>query len=247
MAQQTFEALFSPPLSPFHPLFAQTHRAAFRPLMERAPEPVVEEPAPEPEPEPQPDPEAEALARAEGMLDEARDQAAQIIAAAEQNAQLLVQQAVRQARAEQTAAFQQAAAELLEAIDLRTGDYLQQLELQTASLVTGIVQRVLNLRFEDDPQTIVPVVRQALQELTESSRVQVVVAPEHGEAVRAAYAELAAVLPEQARLDLVITEKAAPLGCVAHGDHGSVDARLERRLQAIEEVVQDAIDEARVA
>lgn len=244
MAPSAFQATFSSPLPSFRPLFVTMSKApSFRPLLEQTPEVAEATPAPPPDSAP----EQEAQAQAEALLAEAQAQAAQIIAAAQQNAQVLVEQAVGEAREQERAVFAQASAELLEAIDARTRDHLEQLELQTATMVGGIVRRILNLRFEEDPSSIIPIVRQALQELTESSHVQVVVAPQHGETLREAYEELAGLLSGQARLDLIISDEAAPFGCVAHGDHGSVDARLDRRLQSIEEVVQDSIDEAKVA
>jgi flagellar assembly protein FliH len=183
----------------------------------------------------------------EQVLGVAHDEAAQILAAARQQAQQLAEQAATEAYEQAATIFQQATADLLQTLEAQLPIFLQRLEHESAILLTDILRRILRERFTDDPEAIVPVVRQALQKLAESSRVQVMVAPQHEEPLRHAYKDLLAILADQARLEIVVSEEAEPFGCVAHGDHGSVDARLERRLQAIEQVVQDTITDAEAA
>jgi flagellar biosynthesis/type III secretory pathway protein FliH len=75
----------------------------------------------------------------------------------------------------------------------------------------------------------------------------VVIHPRHEEVVRQAQEELAACLSTDSRLEVLVREEVEPGGCVAHGDHGSVDARLSTQLQALRATVQETITGAEAA
>lgn len=179
------------------------------------------------------------------VLAEARQQAAVLLEQAREEAEALapqyVQEALQQARAEQVAAFQAAGRDLLEAVRREHEEALQRLERDMALLVADLVGRIVRETFAPSPEAIVPIVREAVQHLADSAHVRVIVAPEHDEALRAAYHELGAVLQEDARLEITISDGAEPFGCVAHGDHGSVDARLSTRLETIERTVREQV------
>lgn len=180
-------------------------------------------------------------ATAEEMLQAAREQAAAIVEAGKTQAAEAARQAAAEAREEQLGAFQAAADDLVQEVCEQVQETLQRLEREAAILAVQIARRVTAEHFQAQPEAIVAVVREALQQVGESARVRVVVAPQHEEPLRQAYRDLAALLGGDSRLEISVSDAAEPLGCVVHGDHGSFDARLDSRLQTIEQMVQETV------
>ena len=179
------------------------------------------------------------------IIAEAHRQAEQIIAEARERATEVAEEeitaAIAAARQEQLAAFAEASEALLQSLREEWQAHVAAFEREAAGLVVGIARRVLHERFADDEEAIVPVVREALRGVAEGDRVQVVIAPQHQAALHEAYQELAGVLKQDARLEIVTSDAAAPFGCVAYAEGHSVDARLENRLQAVEQAVTETV------
>ncbi len=192
-------------------------------------------------------PEAPRAARPEAReaLQRANEQAAAILAAAEARAaaetEARVAAAVEAEREAQAEAFRGAAQELLTALREQAEARLKHIEREAAGLVTTIARRLLREHFMADEAAIVPVVREALRPFADAERVQVIIAPQHQPALREAHEELVNVLRESAQLEIVPVETAEPYGCVVHGDDSSVDARLETRLHAIGQALDQTI------
>ncbi|MHB8997154.1 MAG: FliH/SctL family protein [Armatimonadota bacterium] len=241
MAQNAF---FTPTLVPdkggceFRPLFATTVAGS---CFVEAGSCVLQSAAQPPPAPPTPD----------ELLQQARRRAEEIVAEAQARARVQAQEQVSAAleRGErgQTEAFAEAARGLLAQLHEQWEAHLRYLEREAAGLVVEIARRVLHERFVADEAAIVPVVREALRPLAEDQRVRVIVAPVHQEALQDAYAELAQVLKESAHLEIVISDCAEPGGCVAHGESGSTDARLDNRLRILEETVQETVISATAA
>ncbi|MEN6641478.1 MAG: FliH/SctL family protein [Armatimonadia bacterium] len=223
----------------FQPTFAPSAQSpAFTPLFPTSPEAFsasLWEPKP---PAPPPAEPEEVLAvtevEAERLLAEAQARADELVAAQ-------VRQAVEAARQEQVEAFTQASETLLASLERNTNARLDGVEKQMALLLSHLLERLVHQQIAADDQAIVSLVRAALQRLTESGRVQVVIAPQHEPALRQAYDDLAAVLREDTRLEIVVADTAEAAGCVVHGDRESIDARLSTRLEAIGQTIQQTV------
>jgi flagellar biosynthesis/type III secretory pathway protein FliH len=177
---------------------------------------------------------AEAHRVAEEIIAQARQQAAV-------EAESEIARAVEAVRQEHVAAFAEASAGLLRELREQGEAHVAALSRDAAELVVDIARRVLHERFTEDEQAIVPVVRTALQAVADGDRVQVIIAPQHQAALQEAYRELAGVLKQDARLEIVVSDMAAPFGCVARAEGHSVDARLESRLEALQQAVAQTL------
>jgi len=244
-----FAPLFGPaaPEEGFSPLCSQSAgSAAFQPLSSFPPEALT--------PESGAETPAPAPVDMEELLRQAHERAARIVAEAEAEgaarAERMVAAALEAERRTQAEAFRAAADELLDALREHAVQQRAQFEQGAARLVVAIARRILHERFDSDEAAIVPVVREALRPFAMRSlgaateRVQVVIAPRHQPALRAAHEELARVLRESAQLEIVPVEGAEPYGCVVHGEESSVDARLEQRLHAFQDAIDEHLDPA---
>lgn len=226
---QKFQSDYHPPQTGFVPLLGNAPPMGFSAVRMPSVRPLADEPAPPPPPTP------------EQLLQAAREQAEKIVEAALGQTEERARQAEAEAREEQVLSFQAASAALLQDMREQVQETLQRLEREAAGLVGEIVRRVTAEHFQAQPEAIVPVVREALQAVGESARVQVIVAPQHEAPLRQAYHDLAGVLSSDSRLEITVDEEAHPFGCVVHGEHGSFDARLDTRLQAIEQMVHETV------
>ncbi len=241
-------APFSPNASSanFKLALAQQSEPAFQPLWpsltgisEFAPAPITQ---PHMENIAPPPPPAE---QAAAIIAEAQQQAEQIRAEAEAKAQEYIKTAVEEAKkqiqAEQRAAFSQAAETLLQQWQAAERFRLQEIEKMMARMLVQFARRLLREHFTQDEAAIVPIVREALAALPEAQQLRLVIAPPHQAAIRAAYEELMAVLNEKAHLHIEVDEQAEPWGCVVHSESGSVDARLETRLEALQQTCENVL------
>ena len=221
----------------FVPLYHGPAPQGFSTQQQPSPPPIpeVEEPPPPPAPLP------------EEVLQVAREQAEEIISSAHREVEQRARQASAEAREEQLHIYQAAAADLFGDVREQLAETLRELAQATAALVVQIARRVTAEHFQTQPEAIVPVVREALQAVGESARVRVIVAPPHEASLRQAYCDLAAILGSDRRLEITVDETASAGGCVVHGEHGSFDARLETRLQAVEQMVQETLAQQEAA
>lgn len=233
------DAGFQPTFAPsaqsadFTPLFPASSQAFSASLWGAPSAPPAAEPVAAPQPEAE-DALAAAQAEAERLLADAQTRAEELVATQ-------VKQAVDAARQEQAEAFDQASQALLTSLECSAKSRLDQIEKEMAQLLAHLLERLVHQQIAADDQAIVSLVHTALQHLADSQRVQVVVAPQHEPALRQVYGDLAAVLREDARLEIVVADTAEAAGCVVHGDRESIDARLSTRLAAIDQTIQLAL------
>lgn len=233
------DAGFQPTFAPsaqsadFTPLFPASSQAFSASLWGAPSTPPAAEPVAAAQPEAE-DALAVAQADAERLLADAQTRADELVVTR-------VQQAVDAARQEQAEAFDQASQALLTSLECTAKARLDQVEKEMAQLLAHLLERLVYQQIATDDQAIVSLVRAALQRLTDSERVQVVIAPQHEPALRLAYDELTNILREDARLEIVVADTAEAAGCVVHGDRESIDARLSTRLEAIDRTIQQAL------
>lgn len=177
---------------------------------------------------------AAAHAEAKRLLGDAEARATELVAAQ-------VQQTAQTVRQEQVEAFSLASEALLGSLERHWETRLEAVEKEMALLLASLLERLVHQQIAADDQAIVSLVRAALQRLTDSERVQIVIAPQHEPALRQAHDDLVAVLRDDARLEIVAADSAEAAGCVVHGDRDSVDARLSTRLEAIDQVIQQTV------
>ena len=183
---------------------------------------------------PMPDVLLDARRQADALLAEARQQAATLIEAEQSRA-------TEETRQAQLSVFEQASKELLRALQRDWYTALSRLEEEVTLLAVDIAEKVLRRRLESDPETILPLVQEAIQRLAGSAKVQVVVHPQQEQAVREAQEELASLLGADSRLEVLVREEVEPGGCLIYGDRGSVDARLSTQLQTIRTALRDVL------
>lgn len=174
------------------------------------------------------------------VIVEARAEAQRIVAEATREAERLHQAALAEAeRIRETArreAQEEALAELYESLVVareRRETAIAQAEHDLLRLAVRIAEKIIGRELKTDPATVADIVANALRHARQQEMLTVRVNP----------GDAALVQQERARidpmgrarfLDIVSDPRVAPGGCVIETESGTIDARLETQLRALE-------------
>jgi len=123
-----------------------------------------------------------------------------------------------------------------------TRDYVQQAEEDIVSIAMAVVGKVLPQHFIDVPQTVLPLVREAIQKVREQKQLIVHVPPESFDMVLMARDEFRGLLTAgDATLDIHSDEALKPGDCLVETPNGTVDARLSTQIALVEQAVRDVM------
>lgn len=165
---------------------------------------------------------------AQQALEEAEQEAAQIIAAAQARAEQLRQEAHQRG-------IEQGQREALEHLGRARAEYdrlLRAQEQDMLDLALGIAQRIINRTVALDPSVIRDVVAQTLEQVRHKRQILVLLNPEDMRRLEPDRAALQGVV-EGASLYFDEDPQISPGGCVIETESGRIDARLEVQLAAI--------------
>ncbi len=123
-----------------------------------------------------------------------------------------------------------------------TRDYVQQAEEDIVSIAMAVVGKILPQHFIDAPQTVLPLVQEALLKVREQKQLIIHVPPESFDMVLLARDEFRSLLTAgDATLDIHSDEALKPGDCLVETPNGSVDARLATQLALLEQAVRDVM------
>lgn len=179
------------------------------------------------------------LVEAGEMLSRAREQARELLARAESEAEALRRKGYEEGLEEGKA---EVAGQLFEAMTAS----VEQLAAMEKSLVEVAVRSIrVILGSFDREELAVQAVGHALRLVRDEKRVLLRVAAEDADAVRSRLDEIAARYPGMGRVDVAADASLSPGGCVMETDVGVIDATLERQLSIIEDTFRRHLEERR--
>jgi type III secretion protein L len=165
---------------------------------------------------------------AQQLLSQAREQAQQILASAQQAFEAErrrgFETGLEEARLEQT--------ERMIDIASRTVDHFASIEQRTVSLVLESMRRIID--DFSDTERVLAVVKSGLAVLRNQRQLTLRLAPDHAEAVREQAAMLLERFPGIGLLDIVADPRLKGDAAILESDIGVVEASIESQLQAIE-------------
>jgi flagellar assembly protein FliH len=188
--------------------------------------------------------------KAESYLAQVRAQAAEIVAAAQGQAQAIREQAQREgqrqalAEAERTlqAKVQQqldaitpAIAQAVQSVERERAAWLRRWEDDAVKLAIAIAERIIRREISQQPSITVELVREALQLATGMGAVQVCLHPSDHKALRDGLAKIIADMKQLAPTELVADAAVSPGGCRVDTQFGSIDQQVESQLARIRE------------
>lgn len=115
-------------------------------------------------------------------------------------------------------------------------------EREIADLVMNVVEKVLPQHFIDAPQIILPLVRKALEKVSDQSGIIIRVSPDNYEFVLMARNEFQAMLSGNEPLQVQADASLGRGDCVVESLNGSVDARLATQMELIKKSIQEVME-----
>ena len=123
-----------------------------------------------------------------------------------------------------------------------TQDYVRQAEQDVVSVVMSVVDKILPQHFIDVPQVVLPVVREAIEQVKDQKELIVHVPPDSYDLVLMAREEFRSILTYgDAILSVKSDDSLKPGDCLIETPNGSVDARLATRMQLLKQAVREVM------
>lgn len=204
--------------------------------------------APSTRPAPGPKPGKKRIIERE-LVDASRE-AAEILERAEQQAQRILAKARAQAAETRQRGFQEGREEALAehakqltAALLGVERMAHQMEPHYVALVTFCVEKVINMELQVHPDAVVEVVRAALADARQQREIVVRAHPQDVQALERNRNRLLEDLTRARALELRPDASVRRGGCLVVTELGTIDASLERQLEALAQALQDELRE----
>ena len=175
----------------------------------------------------------DASTEAERILAEAQEEGQEIVARAEREATRIREKAREDGRVEARAE----ANALLVKARIERERLLGETEPQLVALARGVAEKIIGRELEVRDDTIVAIVRQAIQTVRQQREIIVRVNPQDLEALQKGKHEIIAVLARAKDVDLRGDPSISRGGCVVESELGTIDAELETQLDVIERLL----------
>lgn len=179
------------------------------------------------------------------IMDDAKQQAHEIIQQATAEAEHRLQQAYEigksQAEAE-LASLVEAAKEIV----TQTGNWQAEMLAQSEPAVIGMVKEISAALFGEglvlDQKVMEEIFARALMKARAMGSLRIFVNPQDAAQLDADWRDFQVSISGQ-RIQIVPTDSIHPGGCFIEGDHGAVDARIETRLGAVMKIFENQPEE----
>ncbi|UOF89356.1 flagellar assembly protein FliH [Fodinisporobacter ferrooxydans] len=112
-------------------------------------------------------------------------------------------------------------------------DYLAENEPFMIELVCEIARRVIHRQLQVSPDLLIPIIKQALQEIQDYQKVEIRVHPDDYEHVFQSKHTLVNSIPGQSEILIIPDSNVENGGCVIQSEFGTVDARIDTQLSEI--------------
>jgi flagellar biosynthesis/type III secretory pathway protein FliH len=184
---------------------------------------------------------AASQAEALQVLADAQQQAKQLIEAATLEADQRLQQAYEQgkaqAEAELASAIQSAQASITETANWRA-EMLAQSETAVIDMVKDMARILFSNGILVDPAVLQDTFTKVLMRARSLGNLRIFVHPDDALHIDPAWRDFQVTVSAQ-RIQIIPTESVGPGGCFIEGDQGTVDARIETRLEAVLNVFEN--------
>lgn len=179
-------------------------------------------------------------AEAKRILVEAEQEAARIVEEAQNQAEELRQKGYDEGYQEALGQYtEQTTRALLEVEQLKST-----LEPDYITLVRTCVEKILGQELRLNPDAVIGIVRNALRDATQQREIIVRVNPEDAEHLRKNQRRLMDVLARASAIDVRDDPSVSRGGCVVVTELGTIDASLDRQLQALEAALDHEMNAA---
>ena len=127
--------------------------------------------------------------------------------------------------------------ELLMKARLEQEQFLKNANRDLMDLAFKIAEKIIGKQLEIDPDTIISIVKQAMQTVRQTKQLTIRVHPDDAKRLKANEEELQEALGRQRFLDVVEDRKVQPGGCIIESEIGTVEAQLSTQLERLKKIL----------
>lgn len=114
-------------------------------------------------------------------------------------------------------------------------------ERQILEIALAVAGKVLAREIEDNPTTILPIVKEALEKVRDQDQIIIRVNPEDYEMVLMAKRDLQLMVGRETAVSVAVDNIVPRGGCVIDTALGTVDARLDTKLELVYKAIQEVL------
>lgn len=131
--------------------------------------------------------------------------------------------------------------EILQNAKQQTNKMYQTAEVQIIDIALTIARKVLKREIDENPMTILPIVKEALGKVLDQDTIVVRVNPDDIELLEHARRDLQNMIGGEKQLSIVADPGISPGGCMLDTKCGTVDASIDTQFAAIEQALKDML------
>jgi type III secretion protein L len=180
-----------------------------------------------------------AKTRERQIIREAEEEAQRILDSANEEAGQIHERGFEEGRQQALAQWTQKITEAL----LKVDQMHQEIEPLYIGLIRTCVEKIIDGELRLHPDAIVGVVRNALRDARQQREIMVRVHPADADALQKNKPRLLEMLARAQTIEIRADEAIRRGGCVVVTELGTIDAKLERQLDALELALQTELDE----
>ena len=174
-----------------------------------------------------------ASAKARELLQKAQAEAAEIVRKAEEKSEELRKSGYE-------TGYQEGLAQVTEQLVKARQEheqFLKNANRELMDLAFRIAEKIIGKQLEIEPQTIISVVKQAMQNVRGSKQLTIRVHPDDAKILRENDEELQEALGRQRIIDIMEDKKVQPGGCIIESEIGTVEAQLQTQLERLKKIL----------
>lgn len=112
-------------------------------------------------------------------------------------------------------------------------------EKQFIEIALSIAKKILAREVEENPMVILPIVKKALEKVSDQEQIVIKVHPDDYELVLQARRDLQMILGQEQSLTITHDHTVEVGSCVIESSNGTVDARVSTQFAALEKILQE--------
>jgi type III secretion protein L len=174
-----------------------------------------------------------ASAKARELLHKAQQEAEEIIRKAQQESE-------QQRKAAFDSGYQEGLAQVTETLTkarLEHEQFLKNANRDLMDLAFKIAEKIIGKQLEIEPETIIGIVKQAMQTVRQSKQLTIRVHPEDAKFLKENEEELMESLGRQRIIDIMEDKKVQHGGCIIESEIGTVEAQLQTQLERLKKIL----------
>jgi type III secretion protein L len=127
--------------------------------------------------------------------------------------------------------------ELMTKARMEHEQFLKNANRDVMDLAFKVAEKIIGKQLETEPETIISIVKQAMQNVRGSKELTIRVHPDDAKILRSNEEELLETIGRNRIIDIMEDKKVQPGGCIIESEIGTVEAQLQTQLERLKKIL----------